>query len=711
MKNRKGFTLLEVIGAVAVLALIIAIAIPVFGNIKNNTLEREFQNVKSKIELAAEQYANDTKVITVSVGKLIEEGYLSADDQDAIYNPVTNESLNCKIVELTFENGTFNANLTENGVTGDDGTCSNYEETDDSIIKVACYSEDGNTVACEKTFEDTGSWYSGSVKLTYEGDSDRITNYRWSALTGESSTEDFVVVTTDSIKSTIFTLSVTYENGSVSTGNVVVQIDNQNPVVVDVVKDDSWSNGAKAVTISASDYSGSGIASYAVSTSEDCSYAKYQDSNEFSLNVGTYYACVKDKAGNISDSHEFEVKNIDTVKPSVVTENGANFTTYSETKGITYYSELTRKITFTDTESGIAQIKYCFTSSDTCTPDKDATIKTGSTSEALITYVGNKNATRACVVAVDSVGNESNVICDTTFLVDTTAPSSVTASHSTTNSSLINVSATDAESGINKIVCKFGTSSSNLSNEVTASNGVCDLGRLSSGVKYYVKVVATNNANLTSSKDLNFTASVLISDAYTEICKGNEYCNDKLYVKYNNNLFVVYRKNNGYKAIYNGVYTTYNYLQSGCCNNGHCTYSGANYSNTVLSNYLNSTFLNSLPSYSSKINLATWYTGVVGSVTSRNVSAYVGLMDYNEYQNTKSKSWIYSGANGEYFWLLTPYSTSAYVENYIVRYNSGTFSESSLVVNSSSGVRPVIVLKDGITFVSGNGTYENPYVV
>lgn len=710
MKNRKGFTLLEVIGVVAVLALVIAIALPVFGNIKNNTLKREFQNVKSRIELAAEQYASDTKVITVSVGKLIEEGYLSADDQETIYDPITNESLNCNIVELTFNNGTYSANLTDNNVTGADGTCNSYEGSSNSIIKIACYDENGNTTACEKTFEDTNSWYSGSVKLTYEG-SDNVTNYRWSALTGESSTEDHIIVTTDSIKSTVFTLSVTYEDGNVSTGNVVVQIDNQNPVVVDVVKDDGWSKGTKAVTINASDYSGSGIAGYAISNSNDCTSAKYQENSAFNLNTGTYYACVKDKAGNISSSHEFEVKNIDAVKPSVLTENGANFTTYSETKGITYYSELTRKVSFTDTESGIAQIKYCFTSSNTCTPDKDATIKTGSTSEALLTYVGNKEATKVCAMAIDSVGNESSVICDNTFLVDTTAPSSVIATHNATNSSLVNVSATDAESGINKIVCKYGTSSSNLSNEVTASNGVCDLGRISSGVKYYVKVIATNNANLTSSKDLDFTANVSISDAYTEICKGNEYCNDKLYVKYNNNLFVVYRRNNGYKAIYNGVYTNYNYLQNGCCNNGHCTYSGANYSNTILSSYLNSTFLNNLPNYANKINYGIWYTGNAGSVTSRSVSAYVGLMDYNEYLNTKSKSWIYSGANGAYFWLLTPYDTSSYINNYIVRYNNGTFSESSQVVNSSSGVRPVIVLKDGITFVSGNGTYENPYVV
>ena len=88
MKNKKGFTLVELIAVVVIVAVVIGIGVPVFINVRKNVLNNQFENVKTRIEAAAVKYANDTQIITVSVGKLIEEGYLTADDQKAIYNPV-----------------------------------------------------------------------------------------------------------------------------------------------------------------------------------------------------------------------------------------------------------------------------------------------------------------------------------------------------------------------------------------------------------------------------------------------------------------------------------------------------------------------------------------------------------------------------------------------------------------------------------------------
>ena len=212
MKNKKGFTLVELIAVVVIVAVVIGIGVPVFINVRKNVLNNQFENVKTRIEAAAVKYANDTQIITVSVGKLIEEGYLTADDQKAIYNPVDNSSLNCKIVEVSLNDGTYTGEL-------EDGTCSNYNATVDSLIKITCYSEtndESELAKCEKTLKNTNNaWYSGSVKLSLDDKvTKNVSDYRWQGLTGESSNESEIIVTADSVKSTTFSLSLTYEDGT-----------------------------------------------------------------------------------------------------------------------------------------------------------------------------------------------------------------------------------------------------------------------------------------------------------------------------------------------------------------------------------------------------------------------------------------------------------------------------------------------------------------
>ena len=45
MRNKKGFTLVELLMAVGLLGVAVAIAIPVYLNVRNTALEKQFQNL------------------------------------------------------------------------------------------------------------------------------------------------------------------------------------------------------------------------------------------------------------------------------------------------------------------------------------------------------------------------------------------------------------------------------------------------------------------------------------------------------------------------------------------------------------------------------------------------------------------------------------------------------------------------------------------
>ena len=708
--KKNGFTLVEVLGVVAILAILIAVSVPIYSKIKNNILAGQYKNVKTRIETAAEKFASDTKIITVSVEDLIKKGYLSPDDETDIYNPIDNSSLNCKIVETRVSDDGYTSSLTNNGKSVD-GVCSEYAVNVDSLIEANC--EDDK---CNLAYKNTnGDWYSGSVKLTVKSSLDKkISSYRWLSLTGDTSDEESVLVTTDALKTTTYTLSLAYEDGSTEESYIDLKIDNQNPSIIDIVKDDNWSNDKKKVVINATDGMGSQVREYLVSKNNTCE-GTYQESNTFSLDTGTYYACVKDNAGNVSEAREFSVVNIDRTKPEAVLNGSGYFTTYSKVMGITYYSELTRKITFRDSESLVSKAKYCFTSDKECTPNKDAAVKQQEESEVLLSYETNKKATRVCVEAYDGAGNKSDLYCDDTFLVDKTKPTNVKVT--TNKTSKVTVSASDGESDIYKMICKYGTSSNNLNMQVEAKNGVCDLGSsLDVGYTYYVRVDAYNNANLVeSSKIESLKIEKTIDDAYIDLCHNKSYCDGPMFINYNGNLFVVYAKSGGYKSIYYNVKYSGYFGKKGCCNQGNCTYENSAFIKGDANTYLNSSFLSSLPSYTSKLSFATWQTNH-RSEKYRSTSAYVGLLSYDEYQSTRYNRWMYEGAINQTFWLSTPYnvgsgSSDGYQEMYLLTYNGYSFSESHNILNSSAGFRPVVVFKRGIKFVKGNGSFSNPYVV
>ena len=122
--KKKGFTLVELLATIAILAVLISLSLVIYNRVKENVLNQELANTISYIETQAKNYANDTNITVVSVEDLILAGYVEPDDETDIYNPVTNESLNCYLVRSTYEDGKYKSVLDiEESNRSEDGKC------------------------------------------------------------------------------------------------------------------------------------------------------------------------------------------------------------------------------------------------------------------------------------------------------------------------------------------------------------------------------------------------------------------------------------------------------------------------------------------------------------------------------------------------------------------------------------------------------------
>lgn len=100
MKSKKGFTLVELLGIVAIIAVILAFVIPsVIGMLKRDD-EKEYQRFLTDISLATESYiqlninnypdlAITNGSYTITMQELIENGYIKSN----MVNPKTDQKI------------------------------------------------------------------------------------------------------------------------------------------------------------------------------------------------------------------------------------------------------------------------------------------------------------------------------------------------------------------------------------------------------------------------------------------------------------------------------------------------------------------------------------------------------------------------------------------------------------------------------------------
>ena len=346
MKNKKGFTLIELIAVLVVLSILITSSVAVFINIRNSVLRKEKNNLITYLETKAIEYANETNVTAVSVEDLIKIGLIKPDDETDIYDPVTRESMNCYIIDLVWEDGEYKAKFGSN--VGKNGTTCNEYTRRKNLVICQVVGNNCNDIKNEQWFKDDitiGLKFVNGKRIIKESGYE----INWKSNTGISSTEDTIKTNVDLIANINYTAKVMKDN-EVSEASQIVNIDKEAPIINEIKYNPNWSK-SKEIEIIASDGLGSGVGGYViVLENEKCS--GYNTNNKITIKSnGNYKVCIRDKAGNETEK-VIKVSTIDTKpeNPIISASDGiasGNFhskdyilswkSTYNGTQDLVYY--------------------------------------------------------------------------------------------------------------------------------------------------------------------------------------------------------------------------------------------------------------------------------------------------------------------------------------------------------------------------------------
>lgn len=356
MRNKKGFTLTELLGVVVILSILVTIGLTVYGKIKDSTLQKQYENVVTRVAAAGENYAKDLGIVDdlyMTVEELIQKGKVEPDDEDSIFDPRNNESINCYVIHIKFVNGKYETEVDERKKDGD--KC-NFKYTDGRNAKIIC-----NGADC------SNNWYSGNVelKIAYNEEfSLTVSKIIWTNLSGFIEEANEVTTDVESVLETTYTATLETEEGPIVL-NQEIKIDREKPTIN--IEEEKTTKGERdwfrevRLKVNLFDI-GSGIdkASYCTTNASVCTPNTEATLKEesFSVDLTAGYneekICIKavDKAGLESEVKCSEVYKIDKKAP-----------TYKVTQSTVWVQSDTLKVDLTDNGSGI--IAYAWTTTET----------------------------------------------------------------------------------------------------------------------------------------------------------------------------------------------------------------------------------------------------------------------------------------------------------------------------------------------------------
>ena len=316
MKNKKGFTLVELLSVIVLLGIIITIGLFSISSIRKTILDRQYKNLKTEIELAAEKYYQDTENTFFYVQTLIDEGYIKTDNSSLnIYSPIDSKIMNCYMINVVDGKATLDDKKKNEECNAE--IAGNYElkiirENDKTSDKWYKESEELSAVKSDNSVDDS---------LIYTWTTDLNPNTIWDKRKFDLKN---LLSEKGGVINDVFYVQANSVDKSYRSAGKRIKIDTVKPIIdnVNISGDQNKWVKQRDVTIKAHDL-GSGIVGYLFSDKADCSgnFEKLtKPQNEFTLkrtfkSNGEYYFCLIDDAGNISESSKIVIQKVDGIPP------------------------------------------------------------------------------------------------------------------------------------------------------------------------------------------------------------------------------------------------------------------------------------------------------------------------------------------------------------------------------------------------------------
>ena len=355
---------------------------------------------------------------------------------------------------------------------------------------------------------------------------------------GETTTKttllsDEIILTSEKGTEVYYYVEIEYPNnnanqnndiGSSLSGNITVEkSENEynNPSIIFTSSTTAGSNNwyrSASINTSITTQTGKYEALYCTTTNSSCTPDTTPNisNNQFSVtlsnNASSQKVCVRvvDEYNQVTEgcSNAYSVDN---------TNPTASVTLASSTSGSNgWYKSVSIRATGSDAHSGVSSIRYCTTTSSSCTPTTSS-----SGSSATINLSSNASAQRVCARAVDRAGNVGSTTCSNTYSVDSTSPTiSITSTSATSDSITVNVSASDSHSGIYQY--KFSSNNGSSYTTVTSSNGTYTytFNNLNDDTTYNIAVQVVDRAGNTSSRVTRSVTTEVGEKTIQEILAG-----------------------------------------------------------------------------------------------------------------------------------------------------------------------------------------------
>ena len=373
---RRGFTLVEILAVIALMAVLVLIAVPTYitisGTMKENVYNAKIEEIKAK----STTYAQETGKVVFSVDTLISEGRITPDNETGVYkDPRSDRKMNCDIIHISFNDNQYEVSIEESE------TCYSDEELNNryGIARLKVVDDQGNEIPSIEGTEWLGVsnvYVTYEIKEEYQDYASNIVGVEWSgeetlSCTSENLTEcKRYSVSTTSVKMLTVNFKLTIEsNGAniISNYSKNVYLDIVAPEIKEgsiLLENEYNTNSERRVRFELTDYNGSGVKEYALVKEKTCTGSEYEANKKNAnegvqteyLNNGTYYVCVKDKVGNKTpdselDNNKIEVSNVDNGSPSVSLSINSKDSRY-------HTKEVTLNINASDNE-GTTNLKMC----------------------------------------------------------------------------------------------------------------------------------------------------------------------------------------------------------------------------------------------------------------------------------------------------------------------------------------------------------------